>query len=452
VRWSTAVLAVLATLVLALVGGGAAVASGNGDPYRGDQWNLDRVRVDEAWRTTRGAGAVVAVVDTGVALDHPDLYDRIVKRPDGSVVGVDLVDGDLDPSDRHGHGTLVAGVIAATADNGWGVAGVAPEASILPVRVLDADGAGRSEDVGRGIRWAVDNGADIVNVSLEAVAPTEGQRVPGVPTDAVRYAHRRGVLVIAAAGNHPGAAASYPADSPIILVGAVDRNDRSTRFSTVDRRDGFVAPGVEILSTWCRRTADGCDAEAAPYGLAEGTSFAAPHVAGVAALLVSAGYDAGEVRERLVAGAVDLGEPGPNREYGVGRVDAAASVHGAPAPAPSPAAPAEPPPPPADPPTPSTPAEPVEVAPPGSVEEVAVEQEPAEVEVTPGVPDDEQPDELTELPPDDGTELVSLDAGVAPPSSPFDGQPPRKVWLQLLAAVLIACSMGAWSSTARAEV
>lgn len=459
-RWSV-LLASLTALGLALGGASTAVAQQSGDPFRSEQWALDRIRVDEVARTTRGEGAVVAVVDTGVALDHPDLYDRIVKRPDGSVVGRDFVDDDLDPSDHHGHGTLVAGIIAAAADNGWGTAGVAPEARILPVRVLAADGSGRSEDVGRGIRWAVDNGADVVNVSLEAVAPADGSpRAPGVPTDAVRYAAARGVLVIAAAGNQPGAAASYPEDSPIILVGAVDRADRSTSFSTVDRSDGYVAPGVEILSTWCRRTRSGCDVAATPYGIAEGTSFAAPHVSGVAALLVAAGYDADEVRQRLTAGAVDLGEPGPDRQHGVGRVDAAASFGAAPVarsrsvpvPAPVPEPPTVPAPPRADPaPEPTVPAEdPVEVAPPSEVEEApAVEVPSADPEPTgPEVAEDAEEALGPAFPPeDDPATPVALDAG-SPGLAPPGGAAPS-AWLQLLAAALLALTMVSWSSVAR---
>ena len=438
---------------------GAADAQPNGDPFRAEQWALDRIRTDEAWRTTRGAGAVVAVVDTGVALDHPDLFDRIVKRPDGSVIGIDLVDDDLDPSDEHGHGTLVAGVIAATADNGWGTAGVAPEASILPVRVLAADGSGRSEDVGRGIRWAVDHGADVVNVSLEAVAPTDGSaRAPGVPTAAVRYAARRGVLVIAAAGNERGSAASYPADSPIVLVGAVDPDDRSASFSTVDRRDGFVAPGVQILSTWCRRVRGGCDVSDTPYGVADGTSFAAPHVSGVAALLAAAGYDGDEIRERLAAGAVDLGDPGPDRRHGVGRVDAAASLGAAPtvrrqavqAPAPSSTPRTRGPSEPARAPSPVATEEAVEVAPPETVEAVPDVEVPAADPEPVAVAPDEEPDAGGPTGPsgdDDGARLVVLDVASPDPGAPSG--PPTALWWQLAAAGLVALSMVCWSSVAR---
>jgi subtilisin family serine protease len=444
-RWLV-LLALLLAPALAVGGaGGIAAAEGYGDPYRAEQWNLDRIRTDEAWTVTRGAGAVVAVVDTGVALDHPDLVDRLVRREDGSVLGLDLVDADGDAGDRHGHGTLVAGIVAATADDGHGIAGVAPEARILPVRVLDEDGAGRSEDVGRAIRWAVDHGADVVNVSLEAVAGSDGARgAPGVPDDAVRYADQRGVLVVAAAGNEPGAAASYPESSPIVLVGAVDRDDRAPAFSVVDRPDGFVAPGVGIVSTWCQRTAGGCDVAAAPYGVAEGTSFAAPHVSGVAALLAATGLDAAAIRERLAAGAVDLGEPGPDRVHGTGRVDAAASLGlgaaaGRSAPS-SPAPPAEARPDPA-PPAPVDPPAPTEPAP--EPDGADLEDEPALVD-----PADVPPPEPAT---DDAATLVSLEAQGADPaagSEPLGGGP----WLELLAAGLVALTMGAWSAAARTYV
>lgn len=468
-RWRPASLALLAAIGVLAAPGVGAVAQPSDDPFRAEQWNLDRVRVDEAWRTSRGAGAVVAVVDTGVALDHPDLYDRLLTREDGSVVGVDLVDDDLDPTDAHGHGTLVAGVIAATAGNGRGIAGVAPEASIMPVRVLAADGSGSSEVVGRGIRWAVDHGADVINVSLEAVAAADGDtRAPGVPTDAVRYADEHGVLVVAAAGNRPGAAAAYPEDSPIVLVGAVDRSDQATRFSAVGRHDGFVAPGVDIVSTWCRRTARGCDVSAAPYGVAEGTSFAAPHVSAVAALLSAAGYDAAGIRERLAAGAVDLGAPGPDRQYGAGRVDAAASLDGAPpARARSTSPTPEPPPVPADEPAPTAVPDPepvpaverpegaagddgdpdvAEVAPPEADPPPAVEV--PDVTAEPLALDDLGAEADTALPADDDGPLpvaIGLEATGA------DDAPGVHRWLELIAGGLLAVAMLAWSRVARAE-
>lgn len=442
-------LATLLALVLALllVVPLAAAAQGAGDPYRDQQWNLDRLRVDEAWSVSRGAGSIVAVVDTGIALDHPDLVERFLRRDDGSVVGLDLVDGDGDAGDEHGHGTLVAGVIAATADDGQGIVGVAPQASIVPIRVLDHAGAGRSEDVGRAIRWAADRGADVINVSLEAVGGEEGsRRVPGVPDEAVRYADERGAVVVAAAGNRPGAAASYPEDSPIVLVGGVDRDDDASRFATVDRPDGLVAPGVGIVSTWCRRVDGGCDVAASPYGLAEGTSFAAPHVSGVAALLAATGLDAPAIRERLLAGAVDLGAEGADPTYGAGRVDASASL-GVTPPDPAPA--------------PSDPSPAPNPAP-----------EPAPAPVVPAVPSEEPTVEevvVTEPPPNDEVEAVEPDpvdgaaAEVAPPPSPpapvtlearaeAAGDPVAVPWLEGLAALLVALSLWCWSSITRTQV
>jgi subtilisin family serine protease len=440
---ATLVALVLALLVAAPV---AAAAQGAGDPYRDQQWNLDRLRIEQAWAISQGAGAVVAVVDTGIALDHPDLVDRFLRREDGSVVGLDLVDEDGDAGDEHGHGTLVAGVIAATADDGHGIAGVAPLASIVPIRVLDHAGAGRSEDVGRAIRWAADRGADVINVSLEAVGEDGTERLPGVPDDAVRYADERGAVVVAAAGNRPGAAAGYPEDSPIVLVGGVDRDDDASRFATVDRPDGLVAPGVEIVSTWCRRTADGCDVASSPYGLAEGTSFAAPHVSGVAALLAATGLDAPEIRERLLAGAVDLGAAGPDRTYGAGRVDAAASL-GVESAGGSPSAPA-----PDDPP----------------------ERAPAPAPAVPTVPAEEPQDEevvVTDPAPEDGpveADPEPVDGAAADVSPPPAPSPPTPVtlearaevsdastelpWLEGFATLLVALSLWAWSAIARTEV
>lgn len=458
----TALVVACAALLGIVLPSGVAVAVGHGDPYRAEQWNLDRIRVDAAWEVTRGAGATIAIVDTGVALDHPDLVDRLVRRPDGSVLGLDLVDGG-DPGDRHGHGTLVAGIAAATADDGYGIAGVAPEARILPVRVLDGRGSGRSADVGRAIRWAVDHGADVVNVSLEAVAAADGSRsAPGVPDDAVRYADERGVVVVAAAGNEPGAAASYPEDSPIVLVGAVDRDDRSAPFSSVDRRDGLVAPGVGIISTWCRRTEDGCDVAAAPFGVAEGTSFAAPHVSGIAALLVANGHDAAGVRERLAAGALDLGDPGPDRTYGAGRVDAARSLGvGRAAPSrsspggssdgPQPARPGGAPPEPA-PPEPAPPEPARDPAPPAAAPVPPAPPAPVTVEEV-AEPAVEAPAEDVARGSDEDTTLVSLETRRAAPAA-GTGRGPVGIgegWVQLLATALVLATLRCWSVLARAE-
>jgi serine protease len=441
VRTVAALLAVLLVL--------PAVAWAAGDPYRIQQWSLDRIRVDEAWAHSQGEGVVVAVVDTGIDLEHPDLRDQLLRDRDGAVVGLDLVEGG-DPVDRHGHGTLVAGVIAATAGNGEGIVGVAPRARLMPIRALDDDGGGRGSDVDEAIRWAVDHGADVINLSLESVkAPDGSSPGPGAPTAAVRYAWERGVVVVAAAGNGGASLSDYPADSPVVLVGATDRDDRRAGFSDRGRADALLAPGVDIVSTWCRDPGqDACDGRTHTYGIAEGTSFAAPHVSGALALLIGAGSEPAEAVERLRRTAVDLGPEGPEDEHGHGRIDVAAALAvdrpvttsvsttddeaasadrpADPAPAPDPG--------PADP----TPA--AEDPPPAAEDR----EDPEQVHVE-DVEDGGPPDESV-----DGAELVTVPdvpQAVALPAS--QGRSTPELVLQLVAAAMVGASLAAWSSVAR---
>lgn len=334
---ATAVLLALGVLVLTAVAAFAAE-----DPYRPQQWGLERIGAPSAWERTVGAGIVVAVLDTGIDLEHPDLRDRLLRDGDGRVVGRDFVDGDRVPQDENGHGTMVAGIALAMADNGEGIAGVAPGAWLMPVRVLGPDGAGRHSDLDEGIRWAVDAGADVINLSLERadqpgiVAGTvEGLTTP---VSAVEYAWDRGVVVVAAAGNSGNDVTDYPDDSPVLLVGATDRDDRKTGFSDAGRRDAVVAPGVEIVSTWCDPEDGGCD-PGHRYGVASGTSFAAPSVAGAIALLLSQGLDHREAVERIRWTAQDLGPDGPDAQTGHGLVDVDAATASGPGPTAPPASP-----------------------------------------------------------------------------------------------------------------
>jgi subtilisin family serine protease len=378
-------------------------------------------------------------------------------------VGVDLVDGGA-PDDEHGHGTLVAGVIAATEGNGEGIAGVAPEASIMPIRVLDDVGAGQGRNVDAGIRWAVDNGADVINLSLESVKQEDGSSVgPGAPTEAVRYAWQHGVVVIAASGNNGSSVSDYPDDSPVLLVGATDEQDRPTRFSDHGRADAVLAPGVGIVSTWCRGPGEsGCSGGTHNYGVAEGTSFAAPHVAGIAAMLAAEGHTANEIVKRIRATAVDVGD----RAHGHGRVDAAAALRTSdevvapprgegegrlvaasdqrdegpsrppaePQPAPEPAPAAEPVPAP-DP----EPAEDPEPTP-------AVEHE--DDAETPEPDPDPEPDQLVQTPSDPADDLGEQAVGLPTDASGGRGE----VALQLVAAALVGTSLAMWSAAARREV
>ncbi len=308
----------LALLLLVASAAPAAAA----DPARDRQWGLDVIGADAAHAVGRGAGTVIAVVDTGVDLDHEDLVDRIVP-------GIDLVDDDRTAQDEHGHGTHVAGIAAATGDNGRGITGVAPRAAIMPVRVLGADGSGSAADVADGVRWAADNGADVINLSLTQA----GQSVIGSSlAPAIRYAWDRGAVVVVAAGNQFVLSSGF-AEEPAIVVSATTRTDGKPSYSNGvgSARWGMAAPGGgcalltcatedRVFSTYWDPGQDDV------YAWLAGTSMAAPHVAGAAAVLLSLGLDQQQVVDRLLATATDIGASGRDSTYGAGRLDLAAAV------------------------------------------------------------------------------------------------------------------------------
>ncbi|MFC8192777.1 S8 family serine peptidase [Cellulomonas sp. NPDC057328] len=283
------------------------------DPYAEDAAAayLDLVRLPRAWDVTTGAGARVAVLDTGVtSAGVTDLASAVLP-------GVDLVDGDADASDPDGHGTLVAGVVAARTGDGHGTVGAAPAAQVLPVRVLGPDGTAPDSRVAEGVRWAVANGADVVNLSLSGPLPGTVLR------EAVRAAVEAGVVVVVAAGDDPHAGVGYPAAyAPglpgVLAVSAVDDDGTLTTFSSWGDEVTLAAPGDAIVST-------------APQGghlLVSGTSFSAPFVSGVAALLAAAEptLTPAEVEERLVATARDAGPRGRDPYVGAGVLDAASAL------------------------------------------------------------------------------------------------------------------------------
>src|SRR4051794_27500909 len=199
--------------------GGAPTGSAPNDPLLDRQWGLSQIKAPGAWsRGALGAGATIAIVDTGVDLNHPDLRDKLLP-------GVDLVtDETCTPGaqDLNGHGTHVAGIAAAATNNGIGVAGTAPQAKVMPVRVLNAAGAGTTEDISAGIRWAADHGAQVVNLSLGADVSIPLLDLSGI-SPAVDYAFAHGAVVVAAAGNSTLPFCSDPsASAHAICVAATD--------------------------------------------------------------------------------------------------------------------------------------------------------------------------------------------------------------------------------------
>jgi subtilisin family serine protease len=312
------------------------------DPQFPSQWGLTRVHGPQAWnRTTGNAAIVVAVVDTGVDLDHPELAPLIVPGRDLVNLGAsptpppgfhfegDFNTVDNDPMDEVGHGTHVAGTIACLSNNGVGVAGVTWQCRIMPVRVLarivnntnpsDVRGTGSSADIAAGIRWAVDHGARVINMSLGGPSDTFVER------DAVAYAVAHGVVVCAAMGNGGlGAPTSFPAAYPdVVAVGAIDQLDHRASFSQVGPHIDVAGPGVGVLSTVWNNS----------YATMSGTSMATPHVAGVAALILSikpslTGAQCADILRQTADPLRDNpADPVPNNNYGWGCVNAFAAVN-----------------------------------------------------------------------------------------------------------------------------
>mgnify|MGYP002623883346 FL=1 len=276
-----------------------------------NDWNLNAINAPEVWaQGYTGSGVTVAVVDTGVDLDHPKLTNQIWVNPGGitgngidddqdgyvdDVNGWDFASNDNRPDDGNGHGTHVAGTIAADA-NGVGATGVAPDATIMPVRVLNNNGSGTLSAVAAGIRYAAANGADIINLSL-------GGGFSSVIHSALQYAQQLGVLVVAAAGNEYSSTPSYPARfsaalNNVISVGAHNSSNRIANFSNDVGGSGAVqidAPGVSVYSAYHGNR----------YARLSGTSMATPHVAAMAALALSANpsLTATQLRSAIVNGS-----------------------------------------------------------------------------------------------------------------------------------------------------
>ncbi len=293
------------------------------DPYYRYQWHLAQIQMPAAWDRTSGANVLVAIVDTGIAFNAPDLAGA------NRLPGYDFHNNDADPTDDHGHGTHVAGTVAQSTNNNLGVAGVAYSARLLPVKVLGANGEGSYDNIIKGITYAVDQGAQVINLSLTGRSGSQALR------DAVAFAYNRGVIVVAAAGNSSGPV-EYPAayDEYVIGVGATRYDNTLAPYSNFGPQVDLVAPGGAVgvdqngdgFGDGVLQNTINSSGSGFSYRFFEGTSMASPHVAGVVALLrsVKPGASPAEIEAAMAQTARNLG---PVDTFGAGLVQAAAALN-----------------------------------------------------------------------------------------------------------------------------
>jgi hypothetical protein len=303
------------------------------DPLYYGQWNLPQIEAPAAWDITTGSGKVViAFVDSGVDLVHPELKDKIWTNPDemagngidddgngkkDDVHGWDWVNWDNEPQDDYWQGTFMSSIAAAVTNNGIGMAGVSWGAEIMPLKAFDEGGYSRYYHAADGITYAADKGAKIINLSWTL---TGSEHLQTWQT-AVNYAHSKGALVVAAAGDSYDDSYKYPAAlDNVVSVAATDRDDGHPDFSTYNDMVDVAAPGVYILGISSPLGYE--------YGRFSSTRAAAPHVSGLAALVwsVNPTLTAEQVEGIIESTAVDLGDPGRDDKFGYGRIDASAAV------------------------------------------------------------------------------------------------------------------------------
>lgn len=286
------------------------------DQFFGEQWALPLIGAPQAWSRATGQGVTIAVVDTGVDLSHEDLAAHLVP-------GYNVLRPGAPPQDDNGHGTELAGIAAAVTNNGTGIAGVAPRASIMPIKVLDSTGEGDVTAVDQGIEWATAHGAQVINLSLGNLDP--GEVAPQLGT-AIDDAWNHGVICVVAAGNAPNSASGFT-DQPAVVVGALGRNNTPVAYSSAIGNDawGISAPGGQddgratddILSTaWSPGHRNG-------YAFEAGTSMATAFVSGALADLLSMGLSPAQAVHQMLATAVTMGNP---TRFGAGALDLAQAV------------------------------------------------------------------------------------------------------------------------------
>jgi serine protease len=299
------------------------------DPCFKYQWHLRQVGLPDAWKLGTGKGVVVAVIDTGVSRVADLAQTKFVP-------GFNFLSNNANAADDHGHGTHVAGTIAQSTNNKLGVAGVAPDVSIMPLKVLSARGSGSVAAIAQAIRWAADHGANVINMSLG------GPMSIGSMKSAVKYARGKGVVVVAAAGNDGRGKVGYPAAYPGVVAVAATQFDESTTFySNWGPEIDIAAPGGNVRVDQngdgkpdgvLQHTIVPTDTSKTDYLWFMGTSMATPHVAGVAALIVGAGVRQPDAVEELLLGTArkpkghDQAAARVDDHYGAGLVDAGAAL------------------------------------------------------------------------------------------------------------------------------
>lgn len=274
----------------------------NDEFYAPYQWNLTQIDIEKGWELTEGAkDVIIAIIDTGVDVKHQDLKEK-------TLAGYNVFDGSRDVTDTHGHGTHVAGIAAAVTNNIKGIAGIAKKNKILPIKVLNEKGEGTSFEVAEGIRYAVDNGASVINLSLGDYYDSR------VLKEAVQYAYENDVVIVAASGNDNSGEPMYPAKyKQVLTVGAVNEERKRSFFSNYGNHLDVAAPGEHIPSTFPDDY----------YVIMSGTSMAAPHVAGLAALIrsVNPRLSNEEIYDIIRKTANDLGKKGRDPYYGYGEIN-----------------------------------------------------------------------------------------------------------------------------------
>ncbi|MBK7352400.1 MAG: S8 family serine peptidase [Nitrosomonas sp.] len=277
------------------------------DPYYPNAWHLPKISAPSAWDSSQGLGVTIAILDTGIDGAHPDLASRLVP-------GWNFYDNNSNTSDVHGHGTKVAGAAAATTNNSSGVAGVAGQAKIMPIRVASPSLTASSSLISSGIIYAADRGVRVANVSYA------NQPMRSATITASQYMKDKGGLVTVSAGNN-GIDEGFTPTNTMIPVSATDSNDVKTSWSSYGNYVAVAAPGSGIWTT----------VRGGTYGAVSGTSFSSPITAGVIALMMAANpkLKSTEIEKLLLSTAKDLGAAGRDSYYGYGRVDAAAAVKAA---------------------------------------------------------------------------------------------------------------------------